>query len=241
MYILVSGTVTMIVGRQLSGAPLIRPAISNSTMITRLTSSARSLITILALAGLGSGSVRAQNYEISSSSQLQIEGTSSVNSFTCIASKMEGGGTFNRSSKGADVVHKTIQMTVPVGNLDCQNRRMNSDLSNALKSDQFPLIRFKLTSVKTLGQKGPAASKEEGPIYLVEATGVLTLAGESRTIVINLEGLTDSDQRMIGKGSLALKMTDFGVEPPTALFGLVKAKDDITIRFNLIAEPSTRS
>ncbi|NQV74277.1 YceI family protein [bacterium] len=210
-------------------------------MSKRLKSSAFSLLALLVIAGLGCRNVQAQNYEISPLSQLQIEGTSSVNSFTCFASEIDGGGTFNRASKGADVAHKTIAMTIPVGTLDCQNRRMNSDLSEALKSDQFPLILFKLTSVKTLGQKRATDIEQEGPIFLIEATGVLTLAGASRTIVFKLEGLTDSDQRMIGKGSLALKMTDFGVTPPTALFGLVKAKDDITIRFNLIAEPSTSS
>jgi hypothetical protein len=46
-------------------------------------------------------------------------------------------------------------------------------------------------------------------------------------------------KRLHGQGSLQVRMTDFGVEPPTALFGLVKAHDDILIRFHLMADPDT--
>jgi hypothetical protein len=35
---------------------------------------------------------------------------------------------------------------------------------------------------------------------------------------------------------LPLRMTDFRITPPTALFGMVKAKDDLVVQFDLILE-----
>ena len=35
------------------------------------------------------------------------------------------------------------------------------------------------------------------------------------------------------RARLPLRMTDFGVTPPTALFGMVKAKDDLVVTFDL--------
>ena len=37
-------------------------------------------------------------------------------------------------------------------------------------------------------------------------------------------------------GQVDILMTEFGLEPPTALLGLIKAKDRVTIRFDLTAD-----
>ena len=34
-------------------------------------------------------------------------------------------------------------------------------------------------------------------------------------------------------GSYTLKMTDFSVKPPTAMFGTIKTGDEITVKFNV--------
>ncbi|MGH9361260.1 MAG: hypothetical protein ACRD2T_05030, partial [Thermoanaerobaculia bacterium] len=34
-------------------------------------------------------------------------------------------------------------------------------------------------------------------------------------------------------GALELKMTDFGIQPPTALMGLIRAGDGLRVRFDL--------
>jgi hypothetical protein len=38
------------------------------------------------------------------------------------------------------------------------------------------------------------------------------------------------------RAELPLKMTDFGVTPPTALFGAVRAHDALEVRFDLTLE-----
>jgi len=35
------------------------------------------------------------------------------------------------------------------------------------------------------------------------------------------------------KGALPMKMTDFGISPPVGLFGLIRARDAMTVGFDL--------
>lgn len=39
------------------------------------------------------------------------------------------------------------------------------------------------------------------------------------------------------KGNKKLKMTDFNMEPPKAMFGILKADDDVTVSFNVTFRP----
>jgi len=194
---------------------------------------------LLVLSGFGALSASAQSYTVSPNSQLQIEGTSSLNSFTCIASEIEGSGSMNTSSRGADVNAEDVTLVIPISRLDCQNRRMNSDLKDALKEDTYPDIQFVLTSVKPLHSADTPAVNTSASVvrfHLIEATGQLSLAGVTKTVSLAVEGYTDSSGKIHGLGSVPFLMTDFGVTPPTALLGLVKARNEITIRFHLIAE-----
>jgi hypothetical protein len=59
------------------------------------------------------------------------------------------------------------------------------------------------------------------------------LAGSSREVevLVIAERLTRDRFRI--RAELPLRMTDFGIQPPTALFGMVKAKDELLVRFDL--------
>jgi len=41
------------------------------------------------------------------------------------------------------------------------------------------------------------------------------------------------DGTVIAKGSVPIKMTDYGIKPPTALFGRLKTGDDVKVNFEL--------
>ena len=184
----------------------------------------------IALMGLFALPIKSQGYKISSLSQLQIEGTSTVNSFTCLAGQIVGEGVVKNLIQGADSASNKIVITVPIAKLDCQNRRMNGDLRESLKSEAFPRIVFELTAVDVLD----LASSAKGT-RLIVATGNLSLAGVTRSISVRVEGFFDENNTLHGLGAVSMLMTDFGVKPPTALLGLVKARNEITIRFHLIA------
>ncbi len=167
-------------------------------------------------------------YLIQPESRLWIDGTSTVNSFTCETDNVIGYGLLDDATmiRLADTAPRA-EVAVPVASFDCGDRRMNADFYEAMQAAHHPLIRFELIRTEALG--GAEAA------YQLRAEGRLTIAGTTRRIDMALEGRHLPGDRLRGTGAFSLKMTDFGIDPPSALFGLIKAHDRITVRFDLSA------
>ena len=189
------------------------------------------------LAALRTQPVRSQPYTLSQSSRLWLSGTSTLNAFECQAKKLRLDHGVDHVIEGSGFTMPGVSLVVPINNLDCDNRRMNKDLRAALQADVFPEIRLDVFRIEMPWDVAGDAEKNGRP--RVTLYGTMSLAGSSREVTIRLTSWLDDMKRLHGQGSLEVRMTDFGVEPPTALFGLVKAHDDILIRFHLMADPDT--
>jgi polyisoprenoid-binding protein YceI len=102
---------------------------------------------------------------------------------------------------------------------------MDGKTHDALKADDYPDIIFKLKTISSISDGSQS--------YTISAKGNLTMAGQTREISINVTAQTDSSGAITFKGSKALKMSDFGISPPTAMLGTLKTGDDITLDFTL--------
>lgn len=222
------------------------------------------LLTGLSMAGQQVLPVHAQAFDMADESAVWIEGTSTVNSFVCSTDDVQGSGTFSTpgaedatefgeaetadetppvvstSDDGNDDagdsgdVSSDVVVQVPAARLDCGLPAMNKDLRESLKVDRQPTIDFRLERTEVL-----ALPAQNNGLYLVRAHGWLSLAGNERKIDVILEGERTETGALRGWGSKDLRMSDFGIKPPSALFGLVRAHDEITVRFNFIAEPQS--
>jgi polyisoprenoid-binding protein YceI len=197
------------------------------------------LCVLMVLASLLSGAQRATaqvRLTLDDESQLWIEGSSSVNTFTCDAGTIDGTGFFEtQTSPGSR--EAIAEVTVPVRQFDCGKSRMNQDLYDALKAEAHPQIRFRLSKAELAA---PATDTGAYPLPL-HVTGKLTIAGAERPVTLAVQGQQQPNGTYRATGSLPLLMSDFGIDPPTALLGLIKAHDKITVRFNLIATPQASS
>lgn len=195
------------------------------------------LYALMVLAPLLSGAQRATSQirlTLADESQLWIEGSSSVNTFTCEAGTIDGTGLFETQATHSEAVAEVV---VPVRQFDCGKSRMNQDLYDALKAETYPQIRFRLSKAELAA---PATDTGAYPLPL-RVTGRLTIAGAERPVTLAVQGHQQANGTYRATGSLPLLMSDFGVDPPTALLGLVKAHDAITVHFNLVALPQTSS
>ncbi|MEX1011926.1 MAG: YceI family protein [Balneolaceae bacterium] len=168
-------------------------------------------------------------------SRIWIEGRSNVNRFTCRASEYSGRAELAVDEAGyelteLDVPQASIVLRVVVESFDCGRARMNRDLAEALQSEQFPEIVFEYHRSTILDEK-PGYART----ILLEVDGELTVAGETRSIRFEAEGRYTPDGKVGAKGSTEILMTDYGVEPPTGLLGLVRAEDRLEVYFDLIA------
>lgn len=103
---------------------------------------------------------------------------------------------------------------------------MDKKTWEALKTDQYPKITYQLSKIESIT---PAGSD-----YDIKALGNLTIAGVKQAISMTVKGKILSNGGLSIKGSKALKMTDFKIDPPTALMGTLKTGNDITISFDLV-------
>lgn len=172
-------------------------------------------------------------------SRLWIEGTSTVNAFTCRAAEVDGYGFLKddaplAAANRAEAAQAGGEVVVPVRSFDCGKRMMNRDFYDALKAKAHPQIRYSLESAEVLRPARVADAPFE-----IRATGRLEIAGAARRIVTTATGRRLAEGQYRIEGRQALLMRDFGVDPPTAFLGLIKARERIVVRFDLVAVPAT--
>lgn len=174
-----------------------------------------------------------------SESRLWIRGETSVSPYECQARKVRGFGVLKkRSVHGEPAANEpSVEVQVPVRSLDCGKKAMNRDMYEALKVDTHPKIHYELTSIQTEWE-GSAKSIDTTGWLSIQARGRLAIAGSTRTVAMKVSGKQIGGKNVRVRGKKRLNMKKFGINPPTALFGLVKVGDSLTVHYDIFATPA---
>lgn len=145
-------------------------------------------------------------------------------------SRIHGVNNDNQSQSGLHV-----HLKIPIESFDCGRSRMNRDMYEALRAEQYDYITFEFENATLV--EDPSGSSdtrhEDGfKAYLIE--GVLNVAGVDRHITLTALGRKMDDGEYRIKGQKVISMPDFDIEPPTALRGLIRAHEDLTVFFDLL-------
>jgi polyisoprenoid-binding protein YceI len=172
-------------------------------------------------------------YPIEPKSRLYISGTSNVNSFDCqyMDQFKVGTATVGRDTANRTLYFSDLNLLVPTKGLDCDNSKINSDLCDALKAEKYPYIKVNVHDATLL----EGALDVKGRSGKIRANATITITNQSRKVALDVKATRLESNRVRLVSSKTLKMTDFGVEPPSVLFGLIRVRDDITINFDLHA------
>ncbi len=182
----------------------------------------RFLVTLI-IAATGLQVIDAQkNYNlISEESLIQITGTSTVHDWEMKVEDPEGKVVF---AMNRDILAgiQNLQVIIGSGNIKSDYRIMDNKTRNALSAGKYPEIKFKLNDVKDFRAEGSEISGK--------VTGTLFVAGVTRVISLPFSGVSQGKGIKI-YGEKKLNMSDFNIEPPTALLGALKTGDAIKINF----------
>jgi polyisoprenoid-binding protein YceI len=119
-----------------------------------------------------------------------------------------------------------MTFTLAAESLKSEHKAMDKNTYKALKTDVNPNISFILTSAKI--------TPLSGNNYEVKCMGKLTIAGTTNNTEITGTGnYNPADKSFTVKGSKKMKMTDYKIKPPTAVFGTIKTGDDIAISYTI--------
>lgn len=186
-----------------------------------------------------------------STSELVLEGSSNVANWRCkgttLDGRMEVAAPLSRINDVIDRVEDgnigvwmsnpalgrfpqpTFKLRVPVQSLRCLNRQMDRDMYTALRSQAHPVIEFHFADVT-----GGIEHDIDAKSYRTTIAGTLSLAGAQKQIKVDVEARRIARDRFRLRARLPLRMTDFRITPPTALFGMVKAKNELTVTFDMV-------
>ena len=177
----------------------------------------------------GAWTIYQEQLALQPQSKLWVEGTSTVRSFSCQASEVKatveatGSNAIARLMTGDKAV-QSVSVVVPSEKLDCGNGTMNEHMRKAIKADESPTIAFKVTSYEMAKE----ANGVSGTL-----TGTLSLGGQTKTITVPATGaMTDGALHVTGAYELA--MSDYELKPPSLMFGRIKVRDKVTVKFDLL-------
>jgi hypothetical protein len=189
----------------------------------------RTLITIIGIAAvlvsLSNGLFGQEQYKIVQDKfTLKIEGTSNLHDWNMKAENISGDVQANvKNSLVKDF--STGDIHVQVEKLESGKRIMNNKTYDALESNDHPKISFQLRSVENLYAAGSRFSGK--------AKGKLTIAGNSKMVTIPFSGKMNGNDEFSVNGDYSLKMSEYGVEPPSAMLGSLKTGDEVTIKYKM--------
>ena len=153
-----------------------------------------------------------------------VSGTSTVRGWTCSVSGMAQvtpGSSTPAPGFAAGVA--AAALTVPVADFECPDETMTEHLMEAMKPAEFAEITFRLDGYEASGAGA-------------EASGALTIQGVTRPVSFPIS-LTPAGVGIAIAGEVGLDMTEYGVEPPVVLLGLLRVRPEIRIEFEGLVVP----
>lgn len=162
-------------------------------------------------------------------SRLTIEGTSNLHAWSCATSAIGADIRTQMNEAGTTESVDFVSINFPIDRIECKNDTMNGKLAKALRAESNPRITFRTTGPRTLPVPDPSGRVS------ASFRGTLTVAGVTKPVDLAVQATTNPDGSIRITGSKAFLMTQFGIDPPTAMLGVLKTANRVTVRFDLTA------
>lgn len=148
-----------------------------------------------------------------------ISGSSTVRNWTCTAQGTVAvtAATAGTAVPGFATGVQSATVTVPLKAFRCPNDEMTQHLNEAMHSDKFPEIVYRL-------------EKYELAAGQPQATGTMTITGVSQPVTFPLT-LTAAGTGVQVEGNTRLDFAAFKLEPPTVFLGMLKVGPQIRVSF----------
>jgi len=161
--------------------------------------------------------------------KITIAGTSNVHDYTAttadarvtrvqIAATAAGPEFWEEVQKPGGL--EAFDLSIAADTLKSTKDGLDKNMYKALKTKQHAEITFSLTRM-------------EGTAGDLKATGMLQIAGVEREVTLPLKTVRKGDNLSVS-GELDVLMTDYGIAPPKAMLGMVKADPKIKITFEVL-------
>ncbi len=196
---------------------------------------ALTLATIIASASLAQG--EPITYSAKTGSLLKISGTSSVHDWE-VKTRLIGGKMIWDTSFPLDpsraklpklTVPPKVSVIIPVRNIESGKQRMNEVMHGAMNAQKHKYARYSLKEIKVADKE-----RKAGDPILFDTKGTLNLNGKTAAVSMQVSIAKGEGDKLKVSGKAKLKMSQFGVSPPSPkiALGLIKTGDEVTVEFD---------
>ena len=186
---------------------------------------------LIALTATTAAAQETARVNVAPESKLWIDGTSNLHGWSCKAEKIEAAIDMDKIAAAsmnvaAPKAVKRVEVKIPVKALKCGHGAMDDNLYKALNADATPEISYILATLD-------AVAGDTKDTFTLKTIGTLTISGKENKIAMDVTANRLPDGTLKATGMVPIKMTDYGIKPPTAIFGRLKTGDEVKVNFEL--------
>jgi polyisoprenoid-binding protein YceI len=160
-------------------------------------------------------------------SKVVIKGTSTLHDWQMDAKNFKSEMVLKEKSE-KDMEISGVSFSCKSSDVTGEQKLMNSKAHEALKVKQFSDIKF--------SQSGVKMETVNGNSFKGNVVGKLEIAGVSRNVELPFAGEVKSGDNVSVSGSFRMKMSDYGIVPPSVMMGTIKTGDEITLEYSFMMQ-----
>lgn len=154
--------------------------------------------------------------------KMSVQGSSTLHDWESEITKADLKGEILVSNSQLKEV-KNLEVKIPVESIkSTKGKMMDSKTYDAFNSSKNPFIVYALKDAKV------------NPDGTIDGNGTLTMAGVTKPMQVKAKYkvLSNGDVQLIV--SRTFKMSEFKMDPPTAMMGSIKVGDEVTVNFDVV-------
>lgn len=164
-------------------------------------------------------------YQQTADSFIKISGTSTLHDWVMTSTEPKVQVRLTRTTEGTLSTLEGATFTLRSESLKSGRQAMDHNTYSTLSTDEFKTINLSVTETAVT----PAQLK---------CIGNITVCGVTKPITLDVAYKLNANGSIRCTGSKKLKMSDFGLEAPTFMFGTVRTGDEVTVDFSIMLVPS---
>lgn len=172
--------------------------------------------------------------KVDPASRVWLQGSANIVDFECNAGLIDSEGTItgldttteHRGAHGPVV----LEVRIPIQQMNCGKSGINRDMRRTLNADSHPYIVYRLGANRLIGTKNSGNKM----VFEIETFGELEISGVEKTRKIIVEGEFIGDWKFRVKGMHPVQMSEYSLDPPSPLMGLIRVNDELQVHFDVI-------
>ncbi|MGB8703701.1 MAG: YceI family protein [Gillisia sp.] len=168
----------------------------------------------------------AQTYKVNkTASNLLVEGTSNIHDWEVKAEDFSG--TLKAEFNDEQLVKiDALDFEVIAESLKSGKSAMDKNTYKALVTNKYPKISYTLQKVENIDCTSSKSCK-------ISTTGYLNITGTKKLVEIVFDAVVNGSSITL-TGNKTIKMSDYKIDAPTALFGTITTGDQLHINFKTV-------